>query len=60
MDCKDLRELAEKLQAAAISDDLWYDAAGNGDAEAEVEIREVQDALETAYEFLMRIAELVE
>jgi hypothetical protein len=60
MDCKDLRELANKLHEAAISDDLWYDAAGNGDAEAEIEIRETQDALESAYNFLRRIADLIE
>lgn len=60
MDCKDLRELADKLQKAALNDDVWYDAAAYGDTEAEKLIADAQGAMESAVDFLRRIAELIE
>lgn len=60
MDCKELRELADKLQKAALDDDIWYDANANGDTEAEELIAEAQQAMESAFDFLRRIADAIE
>lgn len=60
MDCKDLRELADRLQAAALCNDIWYDADANGDTEAEELIADAQQAMESAFDFLRRIADIIE